>query len=89
MWTGQGPRERRRDVQFSEPYRTAPAVHVAISMWDTDHDSNQRAEISAANISETGFTAVFRTWGDSRVARVRVGWLAIGELHGDEDWEIT
>lgn len=88
MWTGNGPRERRRTILFSEPYRATPVVHVAISMWDTDHKSNQRAEISATSITEDGFTAVFRTWGDSRVARIRVGWMSIGELHGEDDWEI-
>ena len=88
MWTGSGPRERRRAILFSEPFRTVPSVHVAVSMWDTDHKSNQRVELSASSITEDGFTAVFRTWGDSRVARVRVAWLAIGELYDDEDWEI-
>jgi hypothetical protein len=31
---------------------------------------------------------VFRTWGDTRVARVRADWLAIGEVRGEDDWQV-
>lgn len=88
MWAGDGPRVRRRKVSFAETFRSPPAVHVSITMWDTDGDRNQRADIAADKISETGFTLVFRTWGDSRVARVRAGWMAIGELRNADDWDL-
>lgn len=88
MWSGEGPRACRRDVTFAERYRSAPTVHVAISMWDMDGDTNQRADIAAEKVTPEGFTLAFRTWGDSRVARVRVSWLAIGELRHDDDWEL-
>jgi hypothetical protein len=29
---------------------------------------------------------VFRTWADTRVARVRVSWMAIGAAHHADDW---
>ena len=86
MWTGHGPRERSRRVKFKEKYRQAPTVHVSLSMWDTDNGANQRAELSTTSITKDAFTVVFRTWGDSRVARVRVSWMAIGELAVDNDW---
>lgn len=88
MWTGTGPRESRHPVTFSEPYRRPPAVHVALSMFDMDEKTNQRADIAAENVTATGFELVFRTWQDTRVARVRAGWLAIGELAHDDDWEL-
>ena len=88
MWTGQGPRELRRAVRFSEPFLSPPVVQVTLSMWDMDQKSNQRADISADSVTETGFEIVFRTWGDTRVARVRADWLAIGEVRGDDDWEV-
>lgn len=88
MWTGQGPRELRRAVTFSEPFLAPPVVQVTLSMWDMDQKSNQRADISADAVTETGFDIVFRTWGDTRVARVRADWLAIGEVRGDDDWEV-
>lgn len=88
MWTGEGPRERRKPIRFSETFRSVPAVQCALSMWDVDHAHNVRADVSAENITETGFDLVFRTWGDTRFARARVGWMAIGEVVDDDDWEL-
>ncbi|SPH16979.1 hypothetical protein DEA8626_00493 [Defluviimonas aquaemixtae] len=89
MWTGEGPRELRRIVEFSETFHSEPMVHVSISMWDIDQKSNQRADISAEMVNPEGFVIVFRTWGDTRVARVRADWLAIGEVRADGDWDIA
>lgn len=88
MWTGSGPRELRQLVEFAERFVLPPVVHVSISMWDMDKKSNQRADISADMVTEEGFALVFRTWGDTRVARVRADWMAIGELRGDDDWDV-
>ena len=89
MWTGNGPREVRRQVVFSTGYRALPAVSVGVSMWDLDQKSNQRSDISAENVTRTGFDVVFRTWGDTRVARIRADWIAIGEVSDDDDWDIA
>lgn len=88
MWTGHGPRELRRAVTFSETFKTLPVVQVSLSMWDMDQKSNQRADISAEMVNEEGFIIVFRTWGDTRVARVRADWIAFGEVTGEDDWEL-
>ncbi len=88
MWTGQGERERRHVLRFSEPFRGSPAVHVALSMWDMDQATNARADVSAANVTAEGFEVVFRTWGDTRVARARVRWMAVGELAHEDDWDL-
>lgn len=86
MWAGTGDRERRKRVVFDPPFRVAPVVHVALSLWDTDRDTNARMEVCAENIATDGFDIVFRTWADSRIARVRVGWMAIGAAHHEDDW---
>jgi hypothetical protein len=88
MWAGEGPRMYRRKVRFSGAYREPPAVHVSLSMWDTDADTNQRADITAEKVTTQGFELVFRTWGDSRVARVRADWTSIGELRHADDWDV-
>ena len=88
MWTGSGPREVRKRVSFSTPFRAPPAVNVALSMWDMDQKTNARAEILAEKVSVGGFEVVFKTWADTRVARVRASWMAIGELPFDDDWEL-
>lgn len=88
MWTGTGPREHRFEVEFDERYASVPNVMVSISMWDSDHKSNQRMDLSSENVSETGFELVFRTWGDTRVARLRANWMVIGPLPNEDDWEL-
>ena len=88
MWTGTGPRMRRKALQFSQSFKSPPAVHVALSMWDMDSATNARADVSAENITSLGFDVVFRTWGDTRVARARIGWMAIGALGHADDWEL-
>ncbi|MDJ0627964.1 MAG: H-type lectin domain-containing protein [Rhodobacter sp.] len=88
MWAGDGPRTRRRKVKFSETFRSPPSVQVTMSMFDLDHKTNQRADITAEKITEAGFDIVFRTWGDSRIARVRADWMAIGELKDEDEWDL-
>lgn len=88
MWSETGPRECVVPIRFREGFREPPVVQVALSMWDLDQKTNARADISAEHISPVGFDIVFRTWGDTRVARVRASWTAFGEVpHGDE-WEL-
>lgn len=88
MWTGEGPRELRRAVRFDEGFRAAPAVQIGLSMWDMDQQTNARADIAAEDVTPQGFTIVFRTWADTRIARVRADWLALGEARGDDDWDV-
>ncbi|WP_240558570.1 H-type lectin domain-containing protein [Paracoccus contaminans] len=87
MWTGAGAREERRAVAFSTPFRDQPLVHLGLSMWDIAGDTNQRVEVGAEGVSAEGFTIVFATWGDTRVARVRVSWLAIGAAGHPDDFD--
>lgn len=88
MWTGSGPREYRHQVSFQGNFEAAPLVHLGLSMWDIDMASNQRVDITAVDVTLADFVILFRTWGDTRVARVRADWLAIGPTKFDEDWEI-
>lgn len=88
MWTGSGPRKLRSAILFSEPFLMPPTVTVSMSMWDIAGESNQRADILAENVTEKGFDILFRTWGDTRVARVRADWLAIGEAPDDDQWDV-
>lgn len=89
MWTGDGERAMAHAVTFSEPFLTAPAVQVGLSMWDSDHTANQRMDITAENVTPKGFSLTFRTWGDSRIARVRADWIAFGEVAHEDDWDMS
>ena len=88
MWAGEGTRQRKKTIVFSEPFRAPPVVQVTMTLWDVDKDTNVRADVQAKNVSATGFDLIFRTWGDTRVARVRLGWTAMGEVPNDDDWDL-
>lgn len=88
MWTGTGPRVARVAVGFPQAFRDVPVVHVGLSMWDIAVEANQRVDIMAEEVTPAGFTLVFRTWGDTRVARVRADWLAIGPADHVDDFAV-
>ena len=88
MWVGTGERSASVEVRFSETYRSLPAVHVSLSMWDMDQTTNSRADVRAEEVTTQGFNIVLRTWGDTRIARARAVWLSIGEVAHNDDWDI-
>ena len=88
MWTGRGQRERRRRIKFSEKYLNVPNVQLSISLWDMDAGSVLRADVAAEAVTEKGFDMVFRTWGDTKVARIRISWTAMGELEDADAWDV-
>lgn len=88
MWTARGNREVWHSVRFATPFKSVPAVHVSVSMWDMSVEANQRADLRATNIRREGFELVFTTWEDSKVARIRADWMAIGELPHEDDWSL-
>ena len=88
MWSGAGPRVARQHIRFDQSFLSAPVVQVSISMWDIAEGSNQRADISADKVDREGFEIVFRTWGDTRIARIRADWLAIGQLRHEDDFDL-
>ena len=78
----------RQQQNFKDAFLAPPVVTVGISMWDMDHKTNSRVDILAENVTATGFEIVFRTWGDTRVARVRADWMALGSVKDDDNWDV-
>ncbi len=89
MWVGDGPRRVVHEVRFSESYKSPPVVQVSLTMWDMDRETNARADLRAEDVTKAGFNLVFRTWGDTRVARARAIWTSIGEVPHDDDWALV
>lgn len=89
MWTGGGPREVRQHQSFGEPFVEPPIVTVGISMWDIDHQTNSRVDIAAEKVTVEGFEIVFRTWANTRIARIRADWMAIGKPRDEDDWDVS
>lgn len=88
MWTGEGPREARMKVNFSQAFAELPRVMVGLSMWDIENTANQRANIQAENVTNTSFDLVFRSWADTKVARIRAEWIAIGPVQHKDVWDV-
>jgi len=88
MWTGDGPRKALMAVSYSEQYQTAPSVYVSMSMLDMSNSGNTRVDVQAENITDKGFEIVFRTLGDTQVARCRVAWQSIGAVRADDVWDL-
>ncbi|ODT61234.1 MULTISPECIES: H-type lectin domain-containing protein [Paracoccus] len=86
MWTDQGERQVRQHVVFSERFVAPPVVQLGVGMWDLDRSCNQRGDLQAQNVTLTGFDIVFQTWGDTRIARMRVQWTAIGAVPDEQDF---
>lgn len=88
MWTGEGARETVSQVVFSRAYVEPPTVAVALTMWDLAKDTAARLHVEARDVSETGFCIVFRTWGDTKIARASAGWHSIGAVRDEDDWDL-
>ena len=86
MWTGTGARERRKTIRFATAFKDVPMVHVGLSLWDMDNATNPRVDLFTDHVTRERFDIVFRTWSDTRVARVRARWMAIGAAFHDDDW---
>lgn len=88
MWAGNGPREVIYPIVFDEAFIDLPVVTASLSMWDMADGANARLDLSVQTVSTRGFELRLRTWGDTRIARVRAAWQAIGPARDDELWEI-
>ena len=88
MWTGEGDRQTRSHVSFAERFRAPPLVTVSPTMWDISNGANARIDLQAKDVTRDGFVIMFQTWGDTRIARIRVGWQAIGEMRQADEWDL-
>jgi len=88
MWRGDGPRQTRMGVAYSGRYIAVPFVTVSVSMLDMSKTSNIRWDVQTEDITITGFNIIFRTWGDTQVARCRVAWQSIGPVQTEDTWDL-
>ena len=88
MWSGQGPREVRRRIDYGVTFIEPPMVHVSLGMWDVSNQTNIRIQVTAEEVEDTGFALSLRTWADTRIARAAVSWLAVGMVHDPDLWQL-
>ena len=87
---GSGERETWEDLAI--PGRLLDALRRLNPGVPNEQLVQAREEIltpsSADAITERGFHIVFRTWGDTRVARIRADWTALGSVRSEDDWQL-
>ena len=54
-------------------------VQVAIAGFDIDQRDSARLSVRASAITATGFEIIVQTWQNSRVYKVEISWLAVGQ----------
>lgn len=86
MWVGTGERRATAKVKFEAAFDRAPHVLLSISMIDADNGSNLRLQLSAENVTRTGFMAIAYTWKDTRIGRLSVSWIAMGKF--GSEWDV-
>lgn len=78
LWTGEGERSCSVFVPFDVSFSAPPVVHASLALFDFHCATNQRLSLRVRGIDEHGFVAELRTWGDTRVARTSITWMAFG-----------
>lgn len=68
----------RFKVNFSTAFDAPPVVHLGLTGLDIDQRDTSRVNLTATEITKTGFTAVITTWRETRVYSVAFSWLALG-----------
>lgn len=78
MWTGSGGRRVEIPISFARPFVSTPLVVLGLTGIDSSQSENLRFNLTAEDVSGQGFTIVFVTWDDTRIARASASWTAIG-----------
>lgn len=67
------------NVLFDAPFSNVPIVHVGLSGFDIDQRDSARISVQAESITSTGFDIRIKTWQNTRVYKVEVSWIALGQ----------
>eukprot|EP01132_Coremiostelium_polycephalum_P002327 gene2327-2873_t len=75
-----GARIAERPVIFAKPLKFIPRVVIGLRLIDSGDDNGQtRITVEATNVTEKGFTAVFKTWAKSTVYEATADYIAIAD----------
>ena len=72
------PRSFEYYIRFDYPFSNVPLVHTGITGFDIDNGDTNRLRIYTENISSDGFNLVVQTWMYTRIYKVDVSWIALG-----------
>ena len=77
MWTGQGPRGVQKFIHLpSGLFNGTPQVMAALACIDSSEQANLRVDVSVDMISNNYFRVSVDTWADTKLAMIKVAWMA-------------
>lgn len=79
MWVGSGPRTVSRAITFAAPYGAPPVVQISLAEVDAGNGANLRISTGVRTTSREGAAADVTTWSDTRLASVKLDWVAFGQ----------
>ncbi|KAH7322149.1 hypothetical protein B0J17DRAFT_684415 [Rhizoctonia solani] len=65
------------DIQFNRPYRVPPKVVLWLTAFESDCSKITRLQLTAENVTNTGFKLQVFTWLNSVVDDAAVSWIAV------------
>lgn len=74
---GKGERVLNVAINFPKPFNVKPDVIVALTLIDVAGGVGARVGVTATGISRDGFSAVIKTWENSKVFAVQGTWVAV------------
>ncbi len=66
-------------VKFESKFTKPPKIFIEISGLDVNAIKNTRVQVTAKNITESGFDLEYKTWYDTILYSVWTNWMAFGE----------
>jgi hypothetical protein len=75
MRDGFGDRSFRQRVQFPRAFRRVPRVHIGAAGVEVSGESALRFSADVESVDPYGFDLHIRTWGVTKLDRIRVGWV--------------
>ncbi len=77
MWTGSGPRNVQKFVALPPGlFNGTPQVMAALATIDSSEQANLRVDVRVDMISNNYFRVTVETWADSKLAMIKVAWMA-------------
>jgi len=70
-----GPRSHDGFITFTQPFKSTPRIYLGVSKLDTA-DRPLRVDVTAHEVTKTGFKIRISTWENSEVYGINVQWLA-------------
>ena len=87
MESGEGDRKLEVRINFTQKFNSIPKVSLGIKSYVSSNSAHTRLHLYPKDISQDGFTLVFRTWIDTKVSELESIWIAFGESEDSHNEE--